>query len=302
MRILLTGTDGQVGGALLPLLAKFGTVIAPTPAEFDLSKPEVLTEKLDAFKPDLIINPAAYTAVDRAEDETEVAYLVNAKGPAAIAQWAARSNVALIHFSTDYVFDGSGNKPWHEDSPTGPISVYGASKLAGDTAIGAANGPHLIFRTSWVYAANGVNFLRTIARLAAERKELRVVADQIGAPTSATAIAEAAIRILQDNMSDLPSLFAQRGGVVNLVCAGETSFHGFATAIVTGLRSRGIKLQVEKILPIGTGDFPTKARRPANSRLDLSRLRAVFGITMPAWNAALETELDELVRIESAVQ
>ena len=179
MRILLTGTNGQVGGALLPLLAKLGTVIAPSSAEFDLSKPEALEEKLDALKPDFIINPAGYTAVDRGEDETEIALLVNAKGPAAISQWAARWNVPLIHFSTDYVFDGSGSKPWREDSPTQPMSVYGKSKLAGDVAIKTASGPHLIFRTSWVYAAKGTNFLRTIARLAGERKELRIVADQI---------------------------------------------------------------------------------------------------------------------------
>ncbi len=153
MRILLTGTDGQVGGALQPLLANHGTIIAPLIAEFDLSKPETLAARLDSFKPDLIINPAAYTAVDRAEDERELAFLINAEGPEAIAQWAAEHRVPLVHFSTDYVFDGSGDKPWREDSPTNPLSVYGASKLAGDTAIRAAGGPHLIARTSWVYAA-----------------------------------------------------------------------------------------------------------------------------------------------------
>jgi dTDP-4-dehydrorhamnose reductase len=293
MRILLTGSGGQVGGALLPLLGKHGTVITPRSSEFDLSKPDTLAGKLDAFKPDLIINPAAYMAVDRAEDERELAFLINAKGPEAIAQWAARNSVPLVHFSTDYVFDGSGDKPWREDSSTGPLSVYGASKLAGDTAIKSAAGPHLIARTSWVYAAKGANFLTTITRLARERKELRIVADQIGAPTTAKAIAGAITGILLPNLSTLNDVLASKGGVVNLVCVGETSWHGFATAIVDGLRSRGVELAVEKIVPIVTADFPTKAKRPGNSRLDLSRVKEQFGLTMPSWLDALTVELDE---------
>jgi dTDP-4-dehydrorhamnose reductase len=299
MRILLTGIDGQVGGALQPLLANLGTIIAPSITEFDLSQPETLAAKLDSFKPDLIINPAAYTAVDRAEEERELAFLINAKGPEAIAQWAAIHSVPLIHFSTDYVFDGSGDKPWREDSGTGPLSVYGASKLAGDTAIGAAGGPHLIARTSWVYAAKGANFLCTIARLASERKELRIVADQIGAPTTASAIANAITGILVPNLWNLNELFARNGGVVNVVCGGETSWHGFASAIVAGLKSRGVQLAVETIIPIATADFPTKATRPGNSRLDLSRLKNQFGVTTPAWQDELIPELDKFVSLQS---
>ena len=295
MRILLTGSSGQVGGALRPLLKEGGMVIAPSRGAFDLSKPETLAEALDRFKPDLIINPAAYTAVDRAEDERELALLVNAKAPAAIAEWSARHRVPLIHFSTDYVFDGSGDKPWREDSSTGPLSVYGASKLAGDLAIQAAGGPHLIARTSWVYDAGGANFLRTITRLAGERKELRIVADQTGAPTTANTIADAVSRIVLSNASDLSALLARHGGVVNLACAGETSWHGFATAIVGGLKSRGVRLAAEMVTPIATADFPTKARRPGNSRLDLSQLRERFGWTPPTWQDALSTELDSLV-------
>ncbi|MCA1453664.1 dTDP-4-dehydrorhamnose reductase [Bradyrhizobium sp. BRP22] len=298
MRILLTGTNGQVGGALQPLLAKHGAIIAPSRAELDLSKPETLAEKLDGFKPDLIVNPAAYTAVDRAEDERELAFLVNAKAPEAIAKWAAQHHVPLVHFSTDYVFDGSGDQPWREDSPTNPLSVYGASKLAGDTAIQAAGGPHLIVRTSWVYAAKGSNFLRTIARLAGERKELRIVADQIGAPTTASAIADAVAGIVLPDVSDLNALFVRHGGVVNLVCAGETSWHGFASAIVAGLRSRGVELAVETIVPIATAEFPTKATRPGNSRLDLSRLKDRFGVITPAWQDALTPELDNFVALQ----
>jgi dTDP-4-dehydrorhamnose reductase len=299
MRILLTGTNGQVGGALRPLLAMHGAVIAPSRIEFDLSKPQTLDGALDGFKPDLIINPAAYTAVDRAEDERELAFLVNAKGPEAIATWAARHRVPLIHFSTDYVFDGSGDKPWREDSSTGPLSVYGASKLAGDLAIQAAGGPHLIARTCWVYAANGANFLRTIARLAGERKELRIVADQFGAPTTASTIASAVAGIVKSNVSNLEELFARSGGMVNLACAGDTSWHGFASAIVAGLKSRGARLAVETITPIATTDFPTKAKRPGNSRLDLSRLKDRFGVTTPSWQDALLPELEAFVALQS---
>ncbi|UQR66599.1 dTDP-4-dehydrorhamnose reductase [Bradyrhizobium sp. C-145] len=298
MRILLTGTGGQVGGALQPLLARLGTIIAPNLNEFDLSKPDRLVGALDTFQPDLIINPAAYTAVDRAEDERELAFRINAAGPEVIAKWAAKRRVPLVHFSTDYVFDGSGKAPWREDSPTGPLSVYGASKLAGDTAICAAGGPHLIARTSWVYAAKGANFLRTIARHAAERKELRIVADQIGAPTTARTIANAIADIVLPNLSNLNELFARKGGVVNLVCTGETSWHGFASAIVAGLRSRGLRLEVESVIPIATADFPTKAIRPGNSRLDLSRLKKQFGVTTPNWQDALSVELDDFVALQ----
>ena len=292
MRVFLTGTEGQVGGALLPLLQKFGTVIAPKLAEFDFTKPKTLAASLDRAKPDIIINPAAYTAVDRAEDERELAFLINAEAPTVIARWAAAHDVPMVHFSTDYVFDGSGDVPWREDSATGPLSVYGASKLAGDNAIKAAGGPHLILRTSWVYAAQGANFLQTMARLAAERLELRVVADQIGAPTTAKAISDALIAILEPGMSDIGGLLARKGGVVNVVCASETSWYGFATAIVSGLKSRGVNLRVERVTPISTGEFPTKAKRPANSRLDLTRLREVFGVKMPSWQRALDHELD----------
>lgn len=297
MRILLTGTRGQVGSALKPLLESHGTIIAPPTAEFDLSKPEMLTAELERLRPDLIINPAAYTAVDRAEDERELAFLVNAKGPETLAKWAAANRVPLVHFSTDYVFNGSGDRAWREDSPTEPLSAYGASKLAGDLAIQAAGGAHLIARTSWVYAATGTNFLRTIARLAGERKELRIVADQIGAPTTAQAIASAVAGIVLPNITTLHDQLVRRGGVVNLVCAGETSWHGFATAIVGGLRSRGVTLAVDNIVPIATADFPTKAVRPGNSRLDLTRLKTQFGVTMPTWQEALARELDAYVQL-----
>jgi dTDP-4-dehydrorhamnose reductase len=292
MRVLLTGTAGQVGSALAPLLQAWARVLTPPLEDFDLSRPTELPANLDRLMPDLIVNPAAYTAVDKAEDEPELAFRINSEAPAAISQWAARRHVPLVHFSTDYVFDGSGSEPRPEDSATGPLSVYGASKLAGDTAIAASGAPHLIVRTSWVYAATGANFLRTIARLARERKELRVVADQIGAPTSAKTIADVVANIIPRDRASMDAVFERRKGVVNVVCRGETSWHGFATAIVDGLKSRGLKLEAELISPIRSDEFPGKAKRPANSRLSLEHLSRDFGVITPTWQDALERELD----------
>jgi len=294
MKILLTGTAGQVGGALLPLLQGRADIVAPELEQFDLSRPAELAGKLDSIAPDLIINPAAYTAVDRAEDERELAFRINAEAPRAIARWAAPRGVPLVHFSTDYVFDGSGDRPWREDSTPAPLSVYGQSKLAGDQAIVEAGALHVIARTSWVYAASGANFLKTIVRLAGEREQLRIVGDQIGAPTTASTIAQSVVAMLPQSGDDLHKTFEQRGGVVNLVCTGETSWHGFATAIVSGLEARGAKFAVKQIVPIRSDEFPVKAKRPFNSRLDLTRLRERFGITPPSWQQALDRELDAI--------
>jgi dTDP-4-dehydrorhamnose reductase len=301
MRILLTGTSGQVGGALRPLLEKQGTVLAPTSAEFDLSQPDALAPKLDEVRPDLIVNPAAYTAVDKAEDESERAMRINAEAPGAIARWAAANNVPLVHFSTDYVFDGSGDRAWREDDSTGPLSAYGRSKLAGEEAIRHAGGPHLVVRTAWVYAAKGANFMRTMIRLARERETLRVVADQLGTPTSARTIAAALIGIVDQGISDLPAAFARGGGLVHLTNSGSTSWHGFASAIVEGLRGRGVALKVTEVVPIATADYPTKAARPANSRLDLTRLQTVYGLSPVAWQEALTLELDALLAAEDHI-
>ena len=299
MRILLTGTNGQVGGALLPLLRAAHEVHAPRHSEFDLSYPDRLAAALDRLQPELIINPAAYTAVDRAEDEAELAMRVNAEAPAELARWAVRKNVPLIHFSTDYVFDGSGETPWHEEDNCRPLSSYGRSKWEGEKAIQASGAPHLIIRTSWVYAAQGANFLRTMARLARERDELRVVADQCGAPTSAPSIADAVLAILarRSSTAELAADFATARGLVHLANSGTTSWHGFACAIVEGLKARGQPVKAGAVHAITTKDFPTKAIRPANSRLDLSRLRKVFGVTMPRWEQALARELDCLVQL-----
>jgi len=294
MRILITGVTGQVGAALREALSASAAVVSADRSLLDLSQPEKIPSVLDRFVPDLVVNPAAYTAVDRAEDEKELAFRVNAEAPGIIARWAASRGVPVIHFSTDYVFNGTGSRPWREDDPTGPLSVYGASKLAGELEVRAAAGPHLIVRTSWVYASTGVNFLRTIVRLARERTELRIVADQFGAPTPARLIAKAVSAIIVDDGPLLVSRFSAADRLVNVSATGETTWYGFATAVVQGMKSRGTALKVQSIEPISTGDFPIKAKRPLNSRLDLTRLMKVFGITTPRWEEALTAELDAL--------
>jgi dTDP-4-dehydrorhamnose reductase len=299
MRILLTGTGGQVGGALLPILGQSHELLAPPRAEFDLSKPDTLGPMLDRLNPELIINPAAYTAVDRAEDEFELALRVNAESPAVLGHWAARQGVPFVHFSTDYVFDGSGAEPWREDDSCNPLSSYGRSKWEGEKAILSSGAPHLIIRTSWVYAARGTNFLCTISRLACEREELRIVADQFGCPTSASSIADAVSMLISRKSSSarIAQDFAAAEGMVHLTNTGVTSWHGFATAIVDGLRAKGVPVKTTSIHAISSQEFPAKAVRPANSRLDLSRLERAFGLVTPPWQLALERELDLLVRL-----
>jgi dTDP-4-dehydrorhamnose reductase len=216
-----------------------------------------------------------------------------------MARWAAGHKVPMVHFSTDYVFDGSGSRPWREDDATGPLSVYGASKLAGEIAVREAGGDHLVIRTSWVYASKGNNFLNTVVGLARERSELRMVSDQVGAPTSARSIAEGLRSILYccrfGARSDLQRKFREAEGLVHLTASGETSRHGFACEIVDGLRKRGERLAVTGIAAIATREFPTAAVRPHNSRLSISRLQAVFSARMPDWRDALDSELDDLV-------
>jgi dTDP-4-dehydrorhamnose reductase len=296
MRILVTGVTGQVGSALVARLPPSATVLAADRSVLDLAQPQAIGETLDRLMPDIIFNPAAYTAVDKAEDEPELARRINAEAPAAMARWAQARDVPLIHFSTDYVFDGSGERAWREDDAPGLLSVYGATKLAGEHAIRDAGGSFLIVRTSWVYAAEGKNFLRTVARLARERAELRIVADQIGAPTAAALIGDVVAGMLSEGLETLRELCARAGGLVHLAASGETSWFGFAEAIVDGLKARDVVLTVERIVPISTDDYPTKARRPHNSRLDCGRLQQVFGVAPPAWQTVLSPELDRLAR------
>jgi dTDP-4-dehydrorhamnose reductase len=293
MRIVVTGVSGQVGAALVARFHK-EDVIPANRSLIDLAQPNNIAAVLEKLDPAIIINAAAYTAVDQAESERELARVVNSVAPGVIARWASAKGVPLIHFSTDYVFDGHGQAPLGEDDATGPLSVYGRTKLDGEDAVRAAGSISLIVRTSWVYAATGKNFLRTIARLAREREQLRIVADQIGAPTSAALIADCVQKMLNGDLESFHEHCALSNGVVHLTASGETSWHGFACAIVEGLRKRGVNLTVGEVVPIKTEDYPTPAKRPLNSRLDLTRLCQVFKITPACWLDALEPELDVL--------
>jgi dTDP-4-dehydrorhamnose reductase len=296
MRILITGVTGQIGGALAIRLQGIGEIIEADRRKLDLSNPNSIPRALTNMAPEVIFNPAAYTQVDNAEREREMALVVNAQAPGVMASWAAERNIPFVHFSTDYVFDGTGERPWREDDCANPLSAYGLSKLAGENAVRAAGGAFLIVRTSWVYSAQGRSFLLAITRLARERRELRVVADQIGAPASAALVADAFRQILNDQRAVLPTRFAQAHGLVHLTASGETSWYHFANAIIDGLRRRGVILKVKRVLPITTHEYAAPAKRPHNSRLSLERLQQVFGVAMPDWRTALDPELDVLAK------
>ncbi len=296
MTSLVFGGNGQVGQELLRALATLGDVEATTRSgtlpdgrtclQADFGDLEAVRAVLDAVRPVRVVNAAAYTAVDKAETEADAARAANAETPGAIARWCAAHDVPLVHYSTDYVFDGSGSRPYRPGDATAPLGVYGASKLAGEEAIRAAGGRHLIFRTAWVYAAHGQNFLRTMLRVGAERDVLRVVADQIGTPTPAALIADVTAQILR---ADDP-----RSGTWHLTATGETSWHGFAEAIFDGAVARGLIARAPTVEAITTADYPTPAQRPAYSRLDVTTLEHDFGIALPTWQAGLDGVLDML--------
>ncbi len=289
MTVLLLGANGQVGQELLRALAPLGPIVATTRsgtladgtacevADFD--QPGSLPALLERIRPNTVVNAAAYTAVDRAEQDRDAAWRANAESPGVIARWCAAAGVPLVHFSTDYVFDGQGVRPYHEDDATGPLGVYGESKLAGENAIREAAGRHLIFRTAWVYAAHSANFLRTMLRVGAERDVLRVVADQVGTPTPAALIADVTARALQHP--------GQLSGTWHLTATGETSWHGFAEAIFAAAVARGLLPRAPRVEAITTAEYPTPARRPAYSHLDVTRLQADFNLTLPTWQDGL---------------
>ena len=296
MRILVTGASGQVGGALIARLRPPDTVLAADRATLDLSRPDAVAAVLDRLAPEVIVNAAAYTSVDQAEAEPALAAAVNARAPAAMARWAAPRAVPLIQLSTDFVFSGAGARPWREDDVPLPLSVYGATKLAGEQEVQAAGGSHLILRTQWVYAARGRNFVRSIASLARERNELRVVADQVGAPTSAALLAQAIAGILAGDVEEVRRRCAQAQGLVHFAASGAASRHAIACTIVEGLKARRCALAVERIIPVASAVFPTPAKRPLNSRFDLTRWQTVFKETPPPWQAVLEGVLDEIAK------
>ena len=290
MRILLTGRDGQVGWELQRSLRPLGEVVALDRGGMDLSSPDSIRTAIRGAKPEIIVNAAAYTLVDKAESEPDLAMRINGVAPGIMAEEAKRNGALLIHYSTDYVFDGTKQGPYLEDDAPNPVSSYGRSKLAGEEAIRATRVPHLILRTSWVYAARGNNFVRTMLRLARERGELRIVNDQLGAPTWARFLAEATAQVLSANGGTA----RDNSGLYHLTSAGAVSWFGFAEAIFAeaGRRLPGFKSPT--LAPIPTSAYPLPARRPANSRLDTAKLTTTFGLTPPRWEAMLKQCMKEI--------
>ena len=292
MKILLLGNNGQVGWELQRSLVPLGEVVALGSNDVNFNDLDALAKTVRAVVPDIIVNAAAHTAVDKAESEPELARTINALAPAVLAQEAVRSGAWLVHYSTDYVFDGSGDKQWAETDPTGPLSVYGESKLEGERLIGESGCKHLIFRTSWVYGARGGNFAKTMLRLAQERDNLKVIDDQIGAPTGADLLADVtahAIRTARQN-HDVSGLY-------HLVAGGETSWHGYAGFVLDYARRAGVPIKVapDGIESVPTSAFPTLAQRPHNSRLNTIKLQNTFDLHLPHWQTGLERMLEEIL-------
>ena len=296
MKILLFGKNGQVGWELQRSLAPLGELVALDADSRELcgdfTDLDGLVRTVRAVAPDVIVNAAAHTAVDKAESEPELVRTLNALAPAVLAQEAQRCNAWLVHYSTDYVFDGSGDRPWRETDATAPLSVYGATKLEGEQLIRQAACRHLIFRTSWVYGARGGNFAKTMLRLAQERDRLTVIDDQIGAPTGADLLADVTAHALRTARQQ-PEL----SGLYHLVAAGETSWHGYASFVLDHVRRAGIPLKVapDAIQPVPSSAFPTPAMRPLNSRLDTAKLRNAFGLTLPVWQTGVTRMLAEVL-------
>ncbi|HEY0220277.1 MAG TPA: dTDP-4-dehydrorhamnose reductase [Afipia sp.] len=291
--ILITGANGQVGFELQRALAPLGKITALTRAGMDLANEASILSALGEHKPSIIVNPAAYTAVDRAESEKEQAMAVNAAAPGVLARWAADNGAYLVHYSTDYVFDGTKADAYVETDPVNPQSVYGESKWLGEEAVRSSGARHVILRTSWVYGHHGNNFLKTILRLAQERNSLNVVADQVGAPTSAALIADVTRGIVEfASRSEVPDV----AGTYHLSAQGNTSWHGYAAHIVREAPARNfnLALQLEALKPISTAEYPTPAKRPQNSRLNCAKLMGRFDLRLPAWQEGVSDVIDRL--------
>ncbi len=296
MKILLFGKNGQVGWELQRSLAPLGELVAlgsqdaHLPADF--LEPDRLAETVRQVRPDVIVNAAAYTAVDRAESDREAARRVNALAPGVLAQAAQACGAWMVHYSTDYVFDGSGATPWRETDPTGPLNVYGATKLEGEQRVMQACARHLVLRTSWVYAARGGNFARTMLRLAQERERLSVVDDQFGAPTGASLLADVTAHAVRAAL-DQPA----RAGLYHVAASGETTWHGYARHVLAAAQAHGLALRAspERVDAVPTTAFPTPARRPANSRLDTRAFTSAFGLVLPDWRAGVDRMLADVL-------
>jgi len=287
-KILIFGKVGQVGWELRHKLACLGEVMNVDYPEIDFSKPDTIRNAVRTAEPTVIVNAAAYTAVDKAETSPEPAWAINASGPSVIAEEAKRLGALMVHYSTDYVYDGSKVGPWVETDAPHPLNVYGQTKLAGDQAIAAVDGDYLILRTSWVYGARGGNFLLTMLRLAKERSELRIVADQTGSPTTSECISQATANILAQVLAPAGGGLAGRSGIYHLTTAGQTTWFGFAKAFLEKLPT------CPKLTPISTSEYPVPAKRPVNSVLSCERLVETFGVRMPPWEVALDLVLETL--------
>ncbi len=300
MKILLFGKDGQVGWELQRSLEPLGEVVALNTNSRDLcgdfTNLQGIAETIRTVAPGIIVNAAAYTAVDRAESEPDLSRIINALAPEVLAEEAKRIGAWLIHYSTDYVFDGSGDTPWLETDPTGPLNVYGKTKLEGEAAICASGCKHLIFRTSWVYAARGGNFAKTLLRLAKERDSLAVINDQLGAPTSAELLADVTAHAIRTALQH-----PEVSGLYHLAAGGETSWHGYASFVIDYARQAGIEIKVkpEAIRPVPTSAFPLPAPRPKNSRLDTGKLKNAFGLNLPHWQRGVSRMLAEIIERQS---
>ena len=292
-RILITGSNGQVGFELQRSLAMLGECICLDRQQLDLANTAQIASVLDHYQPDIIANPAAYTAVDKAESETDLAHRINTAAPAAMAEWAARHHALLLHYSTDYVFDGNKIDPYLEDDPTNPQSVYGLSKWQGEDAIRSSGAAHIILRTSWVVGAHGNNFLKTIMRLARERDSLNVVADQVGAPTPAALIADVSAHIIKQWQGQQDSTLL---GTYHLSSSGHTSWHGYAQYLLALAERYDVTLQLlqPNLHPIPSGAYLTPAKRPSNSRLNCSKIEQNFGLVMPTWQTGVEQVFQQI--------
>jgi dTDP-4-dehydrorhamnose reductase len=294
MKLLLLGKTGQVGWELQRSLAPLGELVAlgsaSTDFAGDLRHPEQVAQTVLTLRPDVIVNAAAHTAVDKAESEPELARTLNATAPGAIAQAAQEVGALMVHYSTDYVFDGSGERPWQEDDATGPLSVYGRTKLEGEQLIAAHCQKHLIFRTSWVYAARGGNFAKTMLRLAKERERLTVIDDQFGAPTGAELLADVTAHAIRDTLRD-----PAKAGLYHLAAGGETTWHGYARFVLEQAEAAGMALKAgpAAVDAVPTSAFPTPAMRPRNSRLSTIKLRSAFGLSLPHWQTGVARMLHE---------
>ncbi len=295
MKILLTGKDGQVGFELQRALAPLGDVYAVDYAECDLSDPTAIRDLVRTNSPDLIVNPAAYTAVDKAESEPELAHAVNAVAPGVLGEEAVKLGAWVVHYSTDYVFDGTKLGAYTEDDPTNPLSVYGQTKRDGETTLQASGARHVIFRTSWVVGAHGSNFAKTILRLGVERETLNVVADQHGAPTSAALLADVTARLVRQRQREGDHYFPF--GLYHLAAGGATTWCDYARFVVSEALAAGrsLKLSPDAIRAISSSEYPSAATRPANSRLDTCKLRAHFGLELPDWQSGVRHILQQLL-------